>query len=450
MYYKLSFTSLLTNERMVRMIHDLFFHSMTCLKLHSVVLINILLILLLIASKIDCSIQYESGDINHEKAKYFRDENDPLTHSLNWDKYTKLIEIAEGKHKNQTDNINQSIFHDQIDHDFTYWKNQPMDEIQKNLNNAESFAKSHRLTLYQVINHRLYRPNDNDLIFPARNFGIEHFLLNIVDSLPDMEFIVNTYDWPQNQYNIPILSFSKSLLSRDTDILYPAWSFWDGGPALGSVYPTGIGRWDLMRRTLNQARQNYPWSKKESRGFFRGSRTSSERDPLVLLSRRRPELLDAQYTKNQAWKSDADTLGYPPADELKHEAFCQFKYLFNFRGVAASFRLRHLFLCGSLVLHVGSDWIEYFYDRLEPWYHYIPITTDLNEVEDILLFVQNNDRLAGKIARQGRDFIWNQLTMESVDLYWKELLLEYHKLFGQEKKIVKKSNFIQVHRRAKP
>lgn len=34
-------------------------------------------------------------------------------------------------------------------------------------------------------------------------------------------------------------------------------------------------------------------------------RTSPERDPLVLLSREEPSLVDAQYTKNQAWKSDA-------------------------------------------------------------------------------------------------------------------------------------------------
>lgn len=410
----------------------------------------IVIIYLILCPKIDSSIDYDSNDINHEKTKYFREENDLLSSSSQWEKYIKLIEKADENHSNQTDDHDRSIFNRQIHIDLSYWKNQPIDDIQKQLNNIETIAKTHRLTLYQIINHRLYRQTDDQLIFPARNYGIEHFLLNIIDTLPDMEFLLNTYDWPQNQNNIPIFSFSKSLLSHDTDILYPAWSFWDGGPALGSVYPTGIGRWDIMRQTLNKARQTIPWSKKESRGFFRGSRTSSERDPLVLLSRSHPELLDAQYTKNQAWKSDEDTLGYPPASELKHEEFCQFKYLFNFRGVAASFRLRHLFLCGSLVLHVGSDWIEFFYNRLEPWYHYIPIKTDLHDVEKILLFVQNNDRLAGKIARQGRDFIWNYLTMENVELYWKELLLEYHQLFLNQKSIVKKSNLIQVHRRPKP
>jgi len=398
-----------------------------------------------ICTKIDTSIDdQQSINLDHEKAKYFREENQPSK----WDKYIELIEQAEANYANQTDD--QSTFIEQIERDLTFWKSQSIENVRNHLNNIEAYAKSHRLTLYQIINHRLYRQTDDQLIFPARNYGIEHFLLNIIDTLPDMEFVVNTYDWPQNQVNVPVLSFSKSLLSEDTDLLYPAWAFWDGGPALGSVYPTGIGRWDLMRKTLNQARQKYPWSKKDSRGFFRGSRTSSERDPLVLLSRSHPELLDAQYTKNQAWKSDADTLGYPPASELKHEDFCQFKYLFNFRGVAASFRLRHLFLCGSLVLHVGSDWIEFFYDALRPWYHYIPISTDLSEVEDILKFAQENDRLVGKIARQGRDFIWNYLTMENVENYWKKLLIEYEKLFVNGKKIVKKTNFIQVQRRPKP
>lgn len=49
----------------------------------------------------------------------------------------------------------------------------------------------------------------------------------------------------------------------------------------------------------------WPWVKKNDKAFFRGSRTSEERDPLILLSRSNPDLVDAKYTKNQAWKSDA-------------------------------------------------------------------------------------------------------------------------------------------------
>lgn len=68
-----------------------------------------------------------------------------------------------------------------------------------------------------------------------------------------------------------------------------------------------------------------------------------------------------------------DTLHAPPAEEVSLEDHCQYKYLFNFRGVAASFRLKHLFLCGSLVLNVGNEWLEFFYPALKPWVHYIPV-----------------------------------------------------------------------------
>lgn len=57
------------------------------------------------------------------------------------------------------------------------------------------------------------------------------------------------------------------------------------------------------------------------------------------------------------------------------------RYLFNFRGVAASFRLKHLFLCKSLVFHVGEEWLEFFYPALRPWVHYIPVSVDLRDVE---------------------------------------------------------------------
>lgn len=57
------------------------------------------------------------------------------------------------------------------------------------------------------------------------------------------------------------------------------------------------------------------------------------------------------------------------------------RYLFNFRGVAASFRLKHLFLCKSLVFHVGDEWVEFFYPALRPWVHYIPVSEGLEDIE---------------------------------------------------------------------
>lgn len=54
--------------------------------------------------------------------------------------------------------------------------------------------------------------------------------------------------------------------------------------------------------SVSLVKTKHTWDKKKSQGFFIGSRTSAERDPLVLLSRAKPELVYAVYTKNQAYK----------------------------------------------------------------------------------------------------------------------------------------------------
>ena len=54
-----------------------------------------------------------------------------------------------------------------------------------------------------------------------------------------------------------------------------------------------------MSASITSTASSLPWERRNTLGFFRGSRTSGERDALVLASRRCPGVLDAQYTKNQ-------------------------------------------------------------------------------------------------------------------------------------------------------
>ncbi|XP_032412569.1 protein O-glucosyltransferase 1 isoform X1 [Xiphophorus hellerii] len=297
-------------------------------------------------------------------------------------------------------------------------------------------------THYQVIGHKLYR--EHNCMFPARCSGVEHFILEVVDRLPDVEMVVNVRDYPQVpnwvQPILPVFSFSKT--PDYLDIMYPAWTFWEGGPAVWPIYPTGLGRWDLMRDDLKKSAAQWPWKKKETRGFFRGSRTSAERDPLILLSREAPDLVDAEYTKNQAWRSEKDTLGRPPAKEIPLVDHCKYKYLFNFRGVAASFRLKHLFLCGSLVFHVGDDWQEFFYPQLKPWVHFVPVKQNLSDVRELLQFVKENDSVAQDIASRGQEFILNHLQMGEITCYWEKLLTEFSQLLTYKPK--RRSNYKQI------
>ncbi|XP_028349178.1 protein O-glucosyltransferase 1 isoform X1 [Physeter macrocephalus] len=308
-------------------------------------------------------------------------------------------------------------------------------------------------THYQIIKNRLYR--ENDCMFPSRCSGVEHFILEVIGRLPDMEMVINVRDYPQvpkwMEPAIPVFSFSKPHFSK---VLGPVISHEalseeqieapiHQSTMISCILLGHFGKEDLLfgqyillvldggtssEQTWSAAQ--WPWKKKNSTAYFRGSRTSPERDPLILLSRKSPKLVDAEYTKNQAWKSMKDTLGKPAAKDVHLVDHCKYKYLFNFRGVAASFRLKHLFLCGSLVFHVGDEWLEFFYPQLKPWVHYIPVKTDLSNVQELLQFVKANDDVAQEIAERGSQFILNHLQMDDITCYWENLLTEYSKFLS--------------------
>ncbi|XP_032230525.1 protein O-glucosyltransferase 1 isoform X1 [Nematostella vectensis] len=371
-----------------------------------------------------CSDKICQRDSQHEKTKYSIKDS--------WQSYIDKINQAVSTYRGCS-NKGCGCYKDVIEDDLRRWKD--------GINKSDFDAARSRGTHYQIINHMLYR--EDDCMFPFRCKGIEHFLLEVINKLPDMEIIINTRDWPQAAVwgpALPIFSFSKT--KNEMDIMYPAWTFWEGGPAVWPIYPTGLGRWDLMREALDKKSQEWPWEKKESKAFFRGSRTSAERDPLVLLSRKHPELADAQYTKNQAWKSDADTLHAPPAKEVPLEDHCQYKYLFNFRGVAASFRFKHLFVCKALVFHVGDEWQEFFYRALKPWVHYIPVETDLSNVRDLIEFAKANDGIVKGIAERGYTFIMDHLRMPDIRCYWKKVLKKYASL--AKWKVIRNQKYKQI------
>ncbi|XP_041348590.1 protein O-glucosyltransferase 1-like [Gigantopelta aegis] len=356
-------------------------------------------------------------------------------------KWQKYIDVINKSLSSYTDCEQDCSCHSSvIDEDLSVWEHKEKGITRERFDQAKE-----RGVHYQIVNHKLYR--ENDCMFPFRCSGVEYFILEIIKKLPDMELLINTRDWPQSPCHskpLPVFSFSK-VYSQNWDIMYPAWTFWEGGPAVWPIYPTGLGRWDEQREIIPREASKWPWEKKVSKAFFRGSRTSSERDPLILLSRKEPDLVDAEYTKNQAWKSDADTLHRPPAKEIKLEEHCKFKYLFNFRGVAASFRFKHLFLCDSLVFHVGDEWLEFFYPAMKPWVHYVPVKQDLTDVRELLIFAKENDDVVREIAKRGRQFIWNHLKMEDVFCYWEKLLKRYAKLL--KFKVKHNKNYKQITRK---
>ena len=124
-----------------------------------------------------------------------------------------------------------------------------------------------------------------------------------------------------------------------------------------------------------------------------------------------PKVVDAQYTKNHAWRSVKNILGMDPPEELSLESHCQYKNLFNYRAVeqwwprfccnvnenawdrpikatSASnvlkriFKMKYIIFC--VELHPEIQWIRVRRTRMVPWcvwwcvlynHNYPPTTT---------------------------------------------------------------------------
>ncbi|KAH8295135.1 hypothetical protein KR018_007704, partial [Drosophila ironensis] len=292
-------------------------------------------------------------------------------------------------------------------------------------------------TAYKVIGGRIYR--HGNCSHPVRCAIVEDVLAEIAGDLPDVEFVLNVCDWPKVHFlsglSGPVFSYSTTALHLD--IMCPAWSFWTISGPLLQHYPHGLGRWDWMRKHLAAKAARIPWQSKKSVGFFRGSRSSTERDSVVMASKTYPHLVDAQYTHIVADRSIPRNLVADPAEELPLVEHCQYKYLFNIRGVSASFRLRHILLCRSLVLHVGEQWQEFFYDQLKPWVHYVPVASNaaVEDLAKLVTYLREHDDLAEEIAERGHEFVWQHLRMDDVRCYWRRLLQEYAKLLTYQVKL---------------
>lgn len=173
------------------------------------------ILLLIIFLKGQCVEQYcELDNAGHcserdESFKYTKDSNEK------YEKYIAAIQKAESSYV-ECNATGCECFKNIIVRDLKPFKKNGLSK------ELIDMART-RGTFYQIIGGELYR--EKDCMFPSRCAGIEHFLLKIVSNLTDMDFVVNTRDYPQSSQHfgrpLPVFSFSKHGHFGKEDLLYP-------------------------------------------------------------------------------------------------------------------------------------------------------------------------------------------------------------------------------------
>ena len=281
----------------------------------------------------------------------------------------------------------------------------------------------------------------NKLSWTSRgNFKGDKRLLRSLDLLraamhqvcyPDCEFLVTVldcFDYPDllEQTCAPIVTICKQKTNKKA-VLWPE--------MLG--YP---GRM-IIKDHVQDPKHDIAWEEKKAIAFWRGRSTgfhimphnwdSIYRAPLVLFSKRYPDLVNARFT------------GVHWSDPKVRHWFLEHKYIVPFSRPTAQTEYKYQIAVDgntfptSLIWQLASNstviknrtgYIEWFHRGLIEGTHYVAYDTDCRDLKNVILYLREHDDEARQIAQNATDFANEYLTAESAAAYIYHLLTAYAKL----------------------
>ncbi|KAA1076143.1 hypothetical protein PGTUg99_036347 [Puccinia graminis f. sp. tritici] len=261
-----------------------------------------------------------------------------------------------------------------------------------------------------------------------------------LEQVPIHGSLVNRHHSPFQPIT-PLFSFSKT--SLDSDIRVTPLEQYQS--TYGDVYD-----WDDPRRI--------------GKAFWRGSTTgvSNNENPswkeshrlrlhqLTRPAKERKQLIDGSHVDlakvNSEW-FDIEFVGKPiqcepPAcQELKdminfqewvgQEQANLYKYALDVDGNGWSGRF-HKLLSSNRVVIKNTIFPEWYADRIQPWYHYVPVKTDYSDLHDIIHYLKTRDDLAKQIAQNGLDYSQRYWRTQDMAAYMFRLSLEWSRLYNRE------------------
>ena len=113
-------------------------------------------------------------------------------------------------------------------------------------------------------------------------------------------------------------------------------------------------------------------------------------------------------------------LAGPPVPE---DSWLNWKFAIDVDGYSntwSNFIVRLHLGCCVLKVASGRGYRQWYYGRLRPWEHYVPVSADLSDLMDRIEWVRSNEREAAAIARRGQEFArtldWETVEAEAVAL----------------------------------
>ena len=168
-----------------------------------------------------------------------------------------------------------------------------------------------------------------------------------------------------------------------------------------------------------------PWRQRVGMAIWRGSSTgfnnltnenikTNLRYQLCLKSHHYPRLLDAKITRLvQAKDLKEETYLIRRlialnllSDRLNPRELALHRWIIEIDGNVNSWGFLWKLMSGSCIIKVGSNRIQWYYKRLKEWVHYVPVNSDLSNLEEILDWCISNPKICEEIAKNGHSIAY--------------------------------------------
>ncbi len=182
-----------------------------------------------------------------------------------------------------------------------------------------------------------------------------------------------------------------------------------------------------------------PWEQKKEILFWRGSSTGIsssgswkdlQRIKLceIASNSKNQDLFDVGLSNiiqlNKGAENEIKILGYLK-DYKSIKLINTFKYLIDVDGNSNAWSSLFLkLLSSSVVLKVESEggYKQWYYDRLIPWQHYVPVNKDLSDLIEKMYWLILNDKTSKAIAKNGKKFAESMLFSSEINLAIENIL----------------------------
>ena len=313
---------------------------------------------------------------------------------------------------------------------------------------------------YWYSNNGLFRYenpcNETDTGMCQMKHMFEYLCEEYPNQIPDIDFFVNRRDFPllkrdlTEPYDNIWDSTEQPLVSHEYPLYVPILSSCTGEGFADIPIPT-MDDWTrvmfkknihfaMSKRVIaTQDEFKTPWNKKRELAVFRGSSTgigydehTNIRIKLCRQFENHPYCnvgITSWNTRHRKISGDSklhvpDTCGLSLSKSMTMEEQSTYKYIIHVQGHVQAFRLSIELAMNSVILLVESKYKLWYESLLKPWVHYVPVSSDLSDLDERIQWCLANDSECQKIAKQARLFYDTYLSKKGTLEYLKHILIE--------------------------